>query len=229
MRHTISPTEERRQTGNENSFVGGRPKLPTDTPIPKCGLCGARQTFFFQIAFPADHWWAGLSLAVFQCTSCANQDHLIPEMLSGVLKGADVPSDFLGTYQKNFRLCVFATESAVSHACYRERVVFRPLRLEEGGKTRGIGLLGGKPRWILEDESPASCNSVTPMRFLLQIQDGVEFQIVPDAPRQIELGLTGDPSQSELPSYQLFIGNAIYMFGTEDRRCPLVYIITQVS
>jgi hypothetical protein len=229
MRYIIRLSEERHQTGNEDSFVGGKPKLPSGTDLPNCGLCGASQTFFFQTAFPADHAWAGLSLAVFQCTSCANQDYLIPEMLPGVLRGADIPSDLLAKYQKNFRFHVFATEHATVVACYREKVVFQPLRLEEDEKTRGIGSIGGAPIWILEDESPATCNSVIPMHFLLQIQDGVEFQIVSGAPRQIELGLTGAQIQSAMPFYQLFIGNAIYMFGTEDRRRPLVYAITQTS
>ena len=56
------------QTGEENSFIGGKPKLPPGTEIPKCTLCGRELTFFFQIAFPENYPWAGKSMAVFDCT-----------------------------------------------------------------------------------------------------------------------------------------------------------------
>jgi hypothetical protein len=74
-------------TDRFGSFVGGRPALPEDA-VPRCGLCGAPQTFS-QIAFPAPHSSAGRSPAVFACTRRADDVNLIPPMLEGALACAD--------------------------------------------------------------------------------------------------------------------------------------------
>jgi len=220
---------EGQQTGSELCFIGGKPVLPRHRAIPQCALCGAEQTFFFQVAFPADHVWAGLSLAVFSCTSCADENHLIPEMLPGMLAGADIPMNFLNSYQRNFHFVVFETSQGQLADQYQERVRFHPIRLELADSNRKIGQIGGVPTWILEDESPASYDAQTPMHFLLQVDGGVEFETVQGAPPQMEIGLTGNPEPSPYNFYQLFIGNTIYLFGTESRTRALVYAITQVN
>lgn len=65
------------------------------------------------------------------------------------------------------------------------------------------------------------------MFFLMQILEGFDFQKLPDAPPQIELGLTGIEEPSEDEFYRLFLGNAIYFFATRDTNNSKVYIITQ--
>ena len=55
------------QTTEGDSFIGGKPKLPPNVDIPKCGLCGKELTFMLQVAFPQGHPWAGKSMAVFYC------------------------------------------------------------------------------------------------------------------------------------------------------------------
>ncbi len=65
------------------------------------------------------------------------------------------------------------------------------------------------------------------MFFLLQLLQGFQFEINEVATRQIELGLDGAAQPSPLSYYQLFIGNKIFLFGTEDRAMPLVYAISQ--
>jgi hypothetical protein len=119
------------QTPADDCFVGGRPRLPRGHVLPICRLCGAGQTFFFQIAFPPDHAWATLTLAVFSCTSCADESHLIPAMLSGPLRGANIPRDFLVDYQTNFRFEVFETNAGRMASDYRERVSFRRVQLTD--------------------------------------------------------------------------------------------------
>lgn len=66
------------------------------------------------------------------------------------------------------------------------------------------------------------------MFFLLQILEGFKFEKLEEAPPQIELGLTGSLELSDNEYYELFIGNAIYLFGTMDINDPQIYIITQV-
>ena len=60
-------------------LLGGVPLIPGATAIPRCKLCNAEQAFYFQVAFPPKHVWEGLSLAVFSCVACVDEEHLIPE------------------------------------------------------------------------------------------------------------------------------------------------------
>jgi hypothetical protein len=220
--------EDAEQTGQEHCFVGGKPKLPPGSAVPRCKLCGAEQTFFFQVAFPDDHAWAGLTLAVFACTSCADENSLIPEMLAGALPGANIPKNFLEGYQKNFRFEVFQTTAGRIANDYHERIRFRRIRFGDGNGS-SLGQIGGTPTWVLEDESPYLYDSTTPMCFLLQVSRGINFETVDGAPRQMEIGLSGDQEPSPYDFYQLFIGNAVYMFGTKGPPLYLVYAITQAS
>lgn len=217
-----------KQTELDDSFIGGRPKLPVSTGIPTCRLCGTEQAFFFQIAFPADHQWTGFSLAVFACTSCSDENYLIPEMLSGPLSNADIPAGFLSRYQRNFRIEVFSTGDGRLRGDYQERIAFRRIGLKDDAGS-SIGQLGGVPTWVLEDESPRTYDSTVPMHFILQLNSNLNFETVPDAPPQMEVGLTGALEPSPFDFYRLFIGNAIYFFGAEIPAVDLVYILTQVE
>lgn len=216
------------QAGDEDSFVGGRPKLPSGTDVPQCTLCGNRQTFFLQLAFPSDHAWAENSVAIFACTSCATSDHFIPEMVKGPLRGAQVSADFLSRYQRNFRFLVFETRSACVLADYEERVRFRPLGLLPTAAS-SIGRVGGNPDWVLGDETPGGLASAGAVVFLMQLNPELEFETVDGAPRQADLALDGTPAPSRHPFYQLFIGNKTYLFGPKDPKPNTVYAITQVD
>ncbi|HUO10234.1 MAG TPA: hypothetical protein VM008_18145 [Phycisphaerae bacterium] len=218
------------QTSEHESFVGGLPKLPRGEGIPRCRLCGADESFFFQVACPEGSPWHRLSLAVFACTSCADENHLIPQMLSGPLKDADIPEGFLQSYQRNFRFMVFETASATLRQEYRERVVFRPFHLEKViDPDVDANKLGGTPNWLLDDESPRFYFGNAPMSFFLQLLQGFRFEINRGAPPQVELGLDGSPQPSTSSYYQLFNGNKVFLFATEDRAKPLIYAITQID
>jgi hypothetical protein len=216
------------QTGDESSFIGGLPALPIDFQIPRCKLCSSEQTFFFQLEFPAGHVWSGVSLAVFSCTSCADENSLIPAMLACQLSGADIPLGFLDSYQTNFRFLVFRRDSAQLVERYKERIAFKRIQLEAGDSHSEVGQVGGTPTWILGNEFPNSYNSQTPMEFLLQLKSGLKFPILSSAKPQIELDISGRPQPSPEPFYQLFLGNELYLFGSVGLSTPLVYAITQV-
>lgn len=219
------------QTGGESSFVGGLPRLPVDMAIPVCGFCGAVQSFFFQVAFPRGHAWAGLSVATFACTGCVDKDHLIPEMVSGRLRDAEPATSFLRDYQRNFRFVVFASETGVLRSDYAERVRFRPIELASnvlpGSST--LGLLGGSPVWLMEDEYPRSIGPGEEPIFLCQLFEGGRFELVPDAPRQMELAIDGSPARSPDDCYDLFLGNALYLFGAPARTTDAIYALTQTT
>lgn len=215
------------QTEGHSSFIGGKPRLPAGTSLPRCRFCDAALAFYFQVAFPEDHCWGGLSLAIFSGVDCAHREYTIPPMLDAPLKGAQIPAGFLEEYQGNFRLFVFETSSARLVQDYQERVKFVPWRLIPSDETRAyVNRLGGEPAWILGDEEPASYGS-SAMRFLMQITEDFEFKILEGAPRMKPVfDLTG---YQPPPFYDLFNANALYFFGTEDRDHPAVYIITQID
>jgi hypothetical protein len=220
-------TTPTRQTPEVDSFFGGSPRVPSDFEMPACRLCGCGQTFMFQVAFPEDHPWTGLSLGVFACTSCVNESFLIPEMLPGPLRNADIPAGFLESYQRNFSFAAFPTPIGTIRLNYPVKVAFRRLLIKPTPSKDTIGRLGGRPDWLLEDESPATYEGRSSMTFLLQLTDGIQFVFVPGAPGQVELGLDGRPQQSPYRFYQLFNGNALFLFGTAQPDKPLVYAITQ--
>lgn len=172
-----------KQSIDLTSFIGGKPLLPEKLQTPSCKLCGNQQTFFLQITFPKDHKWSGLSLAIFACTSCSDEDHLIPEMLKGQLKGINIPDGFLLKYQNNFKFLTFETKNMKLQLDYEEKIRFKNLILKPKSKSLGNrSKLGGMPSWLLEDESPSTYNSVTPMFFLMQFKENFQFEKLPKAP-----------------------------------------------
>lgn len=216
------------QTGVFRSFVGGRPALPPDVALPACDLCGARQTFFFQVAFPAGHSWAGRSVALFACTRCADDAHVIPPMLDGPLAGADIPNGFLDAAQVNYRTVVFPTADGRVREEYTPAVAFRTITLRSAPPDVPANKVGGDPTWLLEDEAPASYAGRAGMTFLLQLLPDTHFDIEPGAPPQAVIGLNGQPTVTGKPYYELFVGNAVYLFGTARPADPRVYVLTQV-
>ena len=212
----------------DKSFIGGQPRIPADEPWPACGLCGSPLTFFFQIDFPARHPWEGKTLAVFACTACAVRGSLIPPMLEGQLKQADIPEGFLTEYQSNFRLLVFDSARSSIRWDHAGPIKFRAL-VSEPGTRHFVFLAGGSPVWLLEDESPRSYAGSIPMLFLLQLHEGFVFETVAGAPAQMEVAWGGKGQRaSTRGGYRLFLGNAVYFFGTQDGE-SLVYAVTQVD
>ncbi len=229
--HLLRPSRDNRpQDGRDSSFLGGVPSLPISEAIPRCALCAAEQTFFFQVALPDDQVWPRSSVATFACTSCANENYLIPEMLAGRLRAGEIPEGFLTAYQRNFRFLVCETDEATLRREYVEKVRFHRLEVVTSGDPSAAGnKIGGVPNWLLEDETPSTYACKVPMSFLLQLEPGLRFETVEGAPRQIELGLDGKPGPASRLHYELFIGNALYLFGTNDPELRLVYAITQID
>lgn len=223
-------SDSARQAEGDRSFLGGKPCLPPEQEIPVCLLCGAGQALFLQVELPSDQAWPNTSVAVFACVACADEDHLIPEMLSGELRGATIPEDFLRSYQRNFRFVVFDGRRAAPLRDYTETIAFRRLELERSEESSGPGSkVGGSPAWLLGDESPGAWAGRIPMVFLLQLEPGLQFETLASAPPQMGLALDGTPEPAGRRHYELFLGNAVYLFGTNDPEMRLVYAITQVD
>lgn len=142
-------------------------------------------------------------------------------------RGCNIPGGFLTSYQRNFAFLVFLTDDSQLVTDYDEQIAFSALDFTDDGSIADFGKIGGSPDWILDDESPATYDSSIPMTFLLAFKQGLKFQRVPGSRPQVELDLLGKPSPSPLEYYELFRGNAIYLYGTTTGE-PLVYAVTQV-
>lgn len=218
-------SESTKSQNEETSFFGGKPRLPLKEAIPTCKLCGSKQTFFFQVAIPEAHELNGMSVACFSCTKCVDENYLIPEMINSELKGADIPSGFLDSYQRNFSFLVFDTDEGVLNTTYEESLEFKALEMSDKASSKSVGQIGGEAKWLLDDESPSSYEGAS-LKFLLQLNQGLEFKKTDGAEPQMELNIFGEPEASPLDHYQLFLGNALYLFATnKDKK---VYAITQV-
>lgn len=204
------------------SFLGGRPFLPVSTGIPTCALCSARMCFFFQVALPVGHLWHGALVAVFICVSCCSEDTLIPEMLSVALKGAEIPQGFLARYQTNFRIVVSDVKSA------RLRSDYEPL-IQQSLIDVPSWRIGAEPLWLVDDETPGSYESFGRPVFLFQVPPGTAFPKLSGAPPQKTLDLAGNVVDENRPSYELFLGNAIYFFGFGEASAERIYVVAQVD
>ena len=141
-----------------------------------------------------------------------------------------LPENFLKEYQENFRFLVFETVLGKITHNYSEKIKYKPLhlRLVDDPYASGSKKIGGVPNWLLEDETPRNYAGKYDLCFLLQLESGTQFDILESAPPQMELGLKGNPEPSPNRSYQMFNGNQIFWFGVQDRKNPLVYVLTQI-
>lgn len=225
-KHKLRCIENNVQTVTDESFVGGKPKIPNNESIPICSFCHNELTFYFQIAFAAGTL-RNKTMAVFACTSCAEEEHLIPLMVEKP-KHAIIPHSFLKDYQKNFKLILFETDKGIIRDNYEEKIIFKKIELiiQNGKKSKNENQIGGMPFWLLEDETPQSYEGKK-LSFLMQLKENIRFSIHKDAPQQTEPFAFFEPIEKDY--YELFIGNQIYFFVTEDKVNPEIYIITQVD
>ena len=209
------------------SFIGGVPRLEPGQDIPICELCGNSQTFFLVIAFPNEHAWHDLSLSLFQCTSCSNEDYLIPHLPTPLEKAIVMENIVLNKNRKNYSILISVTKKAILSKTYVEKIIFRPLIFAKGTIDNPFFLLGGKPKWLLSDESPLSIDKTQPI-FLFQLPIDIEYEVIDSAPGQIELAYFSEEKTEESKDrfYNLFIGNALYLFGSNTEK-KLVYPLVQ--
>jgi len=217
------------QLNSHDSFIGGVPKLPLCVVFPKCKFCDNEQTFFFQLKFPKKHAWNGFSIAIFSCTSCENENHLIPRMPKGLLFGANLSKKFFSQYETNFKFIVFKSVKAVLRTDYVVKIKFKEICLVETNcSLASNNRVGGRPQWYLENESPGTYENNIEMIFLFQLAQGAQFEILETAPRQVELSFFGEPEVSPNNYYELFISNELYFFGVNDISNPYVYVTSQI-
>ena len=210
------------QTEDNLSHIGGYPNLPPNQELPKCKLCHASMTFFFQIEFPKRHAWAGRVMAVFQCTCCAERDYLTPPSTPD---GIHLPDYFLDTYEKNFRIMNFESKSTTLRQDYIPIIKYESIKLKSKTTSSCITKVNGKPNWRNGNEFPESYMG-SRFAFLMQIWDDWEFFKLEEAPPQTEYPWFGDSIRTD-GKYVFFGGILLYFFGTLELQSPKVYLFTQ--
>lgn len=227
--------------GSSTSFIGGKPCIPPSIPLPVCKICGEPLTFFFQVAFPEGHMWAGKSLAFFFCSADYHKhkgkEQLPRPVHADANDNFDIPAGELNpeSYQSMFRAIVFNTSEGVLREDYQERVAYQEIEWESRrakDKKTPI-LLGGEPIWTgikkYGKERPASYGG-KPMGLILQVAENFNFDKLPDAPPEMEEDFMGDERfvVRVEPNYTLFYEfNRVYLWGPEDTSDPVVYINVQ--
>ncbi|PYE51070.1 hypothetical protein DES52_116137 [Deinococcus yavapaiensis KR-236] len=74
--------------------MGGVPHLPVGESTSTCAFCHDPMTFFFQVAFPEKHAWAGKIMTMFACTRCEPQEAVTPSILPVIQSPSDGFLDF---------------------------------------------------------------------------------------------------------------------------------------
>lgn len=215
-----------------DSHIGGEVTLPDSVANMRCVFCKALMPLFFKMELSHTRAFQNHSLLVFACVACVHEDKLIPQMLKGPLKGVEVSSDFLRSYQTNFRCLILPKNELAMGTKINPAVKLVTLEPKGDGKVycgkRLFGQVGGKPKWVLGDESPGLCDGERAFEFVLQLSPHWMFETLTEAPRQMELNLTRKPVLRDTPGYDLFIGNTVYFFAVPGEN-DLVYVITQVD
>lgn len=220
------------QEDSDRSFRGGVPNMPAELALPKCKLCGADQTFFFQVAFPEKHIWNGWVMCVFNCTACSGELSLFNQ-LEPVDDPASLPDNYLDEYQDYFKVIVYPANSPNSimrkearRVLKFERIVFEKLRAND---RSGVSKIGGKPYWSYDELIPGMTENTSYMGgkfvFIGQIADWY-FPALDDAPPQAGIG---EEWHTKFHSYQLLLSSFLSFFGTTSPLLnpPRVWIFRQ--
>jgi hypothetical protein len=211
------------QDPDRRSFQGGSPVMPSEIESPRCKLCDAELTFFFQVEFPAKTVWAGRTLCMFACTASQDLKHGLPGRPPRyTVEQVVIPDGYIEEHEINFRTVVFEnTQVAVLKSDIVARFDHQPFefqRLRDNNKTYE-SKIGGRPYGQYEPEVPLSYMGSS-MTFLMQLEDDWVFKVREGMPLFPKLGSV--PDQEGV----LFLGVQTYFSGTIDLQPPKVWVVT---
>lgn len=227
---------------NSTSFIGGMPFIPRQEPLPVCRICGEPLTFFFQIAFPEGHMWAGKSLAFFYCT-CGRHKHddkqqFPPAIHTGTKNDLfDIPDGEIDpeTYQTLFRVVFFHTADGVLREEYKEKVAYQRIDWVSGRKKdrKTPIIIAGDAIWSAQygKERPALYEGKK-MELILQVAEKFNFEKLEDAPPEMENTYQKDnPFKPRVENdYTFFFSfNRVHLWGTVEPEHPSFWLNVQNS
>lgn len=224
---------------NSTSFIGGKPRIPKDEPLPRCKVCGEPLTFFFQIAFPKKHMWTGKSIAFFYCI-CSYHRHDAKQQFPPYITATEsdlfkIPNGEINpeTYQTLFRAVFFDTTDGVLREDYTEKVAYQRIDWKSSriSKRKVPIIIGGDAIWSSQygKERPVSYEG-KPMMLVLQVADYFNFEKLPDAPPEMsETYKENNPFEPRKENdYTFFYDfNRVYLWGTSEPAHPSFWLNVQ--
>ena len=196
--------------GPARNSVGGRPYLDEGQSWPEC-FCGERLVLFFQLDIPSDvETFGGDHLLVFQCRAHNDatyaeeaDDRLVPRYW-------DAPQP---PYPRPFWRVLLQRHAILPAADAEPSLHALPLTLRPFTDTPdsdGIGAqafkVGGAPSWAQSPEY-YRCACGAELEYLCQVPEYMDFAVRPGQPDQ--------PYSSGTGTYELFLGNEVYLLA-----CP---------
>jgi|UniRef100_A0AAU3HQ44 hypothetical protein len=195
--------------------VGGWPFLDDADGWPEC-FCGERMALFFQLDIPVDiRHFGGDHLLVFHCR--AHNDASGPELTDGRLvpRYWDAPQP---PYPRPFWRVLLQRHAALPTAAAEPSLRAVPLTLRPFVDTpgpHGLGArsfkVGGTPSWA-QDPEHYSCACGSDLVYLCQVPESMDFAVHPGLPEQ--------PYSVGADTYNLFLGNEIYLLACPDHCDP---------
>jgi len=156
---------------------GGLPLIPTDSAFlwPTCSTCSGAMQFLGQILFEDNN--ATRLVLVFMCQNdpglCDEWDaslggnRALIVAIDGAVRLADAPE--LGF---TVRDTVYGARVEVVDSATYNDARLRWAEENQGSLRQILGVLGGVPSWLQDDETPTCKHCGSKMKFMAQLEDG---------------------------------------------------------
>lgn len=196
--------------GPARNSVGGWPFLDEGQEWPVC-FCDERMSLFFQLDVPEGTGaFGGDHLLVFHCR--IHSDATFPQVVEDRLVPEYWDAAFL-SYPRPFWRVLLQRNTGLPQAEAEQSVRALPLTLrsfddtpdENGDGAQGFKL-GGTPSWAQAPEY-YTCACGADLEYLCQVPEDMDFPVHPGEPVQ--------PDSIRADTYQLFLGNEVYLLA-----CP---------
>jgi hypothetical protein len=210
---------EKTASQDSSGFIGGKPLLPSGSSWPVCRMCGDDLVHFIELTLPdqdSEPFQAKSRLQVF---ACRQHDDIAGTIYSDYGRfestrlSHQLPSNYWDIHDGHYLIRLLSPATSVMPARAEDRLSLRNLRLLRSGDSLTEPLMSfklfGYPSWAQDPEEHKCCCGA-PMRLLLQIPEGVGFDMESGAPEQ--------PNSFSRKHYCLFLGNELYLLACE-RQC----------
>lgn len=170
-------------------FIGGTPPLPAGSGWPICRLCGDDLVHFLDVELPEESasFQAGSRLQVFACRThddIAGTIYSDYRRFAAAAESARLPEGYWGLTDGHYLIRLLPPGAAIGAGRPEARLALRNLRQtrkeESASEPRAAFKLFGLPRWAQNPEDHVCCCGA-PMRLLLQLPEGVGFDMAPGA------------------------------------------------
>lgn len=194
-------------------FVGGTPPLPAASIWPSCAMCEGDLVHFLDVELPHESipFKAGSRLQIF---ACREHDDIAGTIYSNyarfdsTARSKQLPANYWNITDGHYLIRLIPPGGLVVAGHLEQRLALQNLRSTRNVDSEIKPLMSfkllGYPSWAQDAEDHLCCCGC-PMRLLLQIPEGVGFDMALGAPEQ--------PNSFSRKQYCLFLGNELYLLA----------------